>query len=104
MDDKLIEFLRTRKKGAEDIEKKAKEKGGYAKLTYFHFRAKEKPYKDALTVYKNDGLDSLKDHLKKEYKKYISDLKLNQMTQEEFQDVMGKIEVIGEIIIFIRSL
>ncbi len=99
----LLDFLRARRAGASETAKKAKEKGGYAMLTYYHFRAKDAPYKDAISVFKADGLDALNKHLKTEYKKYTSDLKLKETDQKEFQDIMGKIEVIGEIIIFIRE-
>jgi hypothetical protein len=30
-------------------------------------------------------------------------LKVKETTQKEFQDIVGKIEVVGEIIIFIRE-
>jgi predicted ATPase with chaperone activity len=103
MEDKLLDFLRQRREAAAESAKKAKEKGGYAMLSYYHFKAKDAPYKQAISVYKAEGLAAVKKHLKQEYTKYTDDLVENFTNQKEFQDIVGKIEVVGEIIIFIRD-
>jgi len=103
MEDKLLDFLRARRESAAEAARKAKEKGGYAMLSYYHFKAKDEPYKNALSVLKNEGMGELNKSLKEEYRKYTNDLKVKETTQKEFQDIVGKIEVIGEIIIFIRE-
>lgn len=96
-DNKFVEFVKTRKAGAEKIQHTAEAKGGPAKLTADHFRAKAKPYSEALKI----GLNEDK---KKVFAKHASDClsKLRgwkSMTQKEFQTVMGELEVWGELYI-----
>ena len=85
-------FAEKRLKGASKIVDGAKEKGGPAMLTYHHFVVKLPYYKDA-----SEGKFNM-DDAKKEFNQLIKKLSCD-MQQVEFQKVMGKIEVLGELII-----
>ena len=88
----FIEFSETRMKGAEKIATNAKEKGGLSMLTYNHFIVKLPYYKKA-----KQG-DFNIEEAKKEYDKTYKSISLN-MTQTEFQREVGRLEVLGELII-----
>ena len=88
----FIEFSETRMKGAEKIATNAKEKGGLSMLTYSHFIVKLPYYKKA-----KQG-DFNIEKAKKEYDKTYKSISLN-MTQTEFQREVGRLEVLGELII-----
>jgi hypothetical protein len=85
-------FANNRLSGAEKIIKSAKEKGGDAMLTYHHFNVKPSYYKKAI-----DGKFDI-EAAKKEYEKTYSKISL-KMTQIEFQREVGRLEVLGELII-----
>ena len=92
------EFAETREKGAEKIAKNAKEKGGFSMLTYHHFVVKLPYYKKAA----EGKLDLEGAH--KEYKELIKQLHTATKTnmnidQTAFQKLVGKIEVLGELLI-----
>lgn len=97
-DETLKEFSENRLAGATKISKAAKEKGGDALLTYHHFHVKLPYYQKSV-----DGeLDM--ESLKSEYDDLLTDLyeaTRNSMsiTQVEFQELVGKIEVVGELLI-----
>jgi hypothetical protein len=84
-------FVIKRLNGAEQITKSSKEKGGAALLTYEHYNAKLPIYKAARTKFSTEKAEQ-------EFRKLYSELNLN-MEQKEFQRVMGKLEVLGELII-----
>jgi len=91
-------FAEGRGEGAEKITDSAKEKGGNSMLTYHHFKVKLPYYEKAA-----EGKFDL-DKSKKEYNKLLETL--NTATKKEinikqiaFQELMGKIEVLGELII-----
>lgn len=86
------DFAETRGKGAEKIASNAKEKGGFALLTYNHFVVKLPYYKKAA-----EGKFDIEE-AKKEYEKIYKSISLT-MTQTEFQKAVGKLEVLGELII-----
>jgi hypothetical protein len=90
-------FSEKRLSGAEKIVKNAKEKGGPAMLTYHHFNVKLPYYKKA----KEGKLDI--EETKKEYKKLVKKLNTTaddiDISQIEFQKLVGLIEVLGELII-----
>jgi hypothetical protein len=94
----LREFAENRLAGATKISKAAKEKGGDALLTYHHFHVKLPYYQKSV-----DGeLDM--ESLKSEYDDLLTDLyeaTRNSMmiSQVEFQEIVGKIEVVGELLI-----
>ncbi len=94
-DKKFCEFAEKRLGGATKIAESAKEKGGPAMLTYHHFVVKLPYYKKAAAG--NFDLEETK----KEYKECLDrlcDLGSN-INQIEFQKLVGKIEVLGELII-----
>ena len=90
--EKFEEFAEIRHDGAEKIAKTAKEKGGFAMLTYNHFIVKLPYYEKA-----NKGNFDLEE-AKKEFEKIHKSISLS-MTQMEFQKQVGKLEVLGELII-----
>jgi len=92
------EFAETRMGGAEKIVDNAKEKGGLALLTWHHFKVKL-PYYEKATEGKLDL-----DKSKEEYKALLEQLykatnKEMNISQIAFQELVGKIEVLGELII-----
>jgi hypothetical protein len=89
---KIQDFAETRGKGAEKIANTAKEKGGLAMLTYQHFKVKLPYYEKA----SKGTLDYEK--AKEEYEKTYNKISLN-MTQMEFQREVGRLEVLGELLI-----
>jgi hypothetical protein len=91
-DPKLEEFAEIRHDGAEKIATSAKEKGGFSMLTYNHFIVKLPYYNKA-----NQGKFDIEEG-KKEFEKTLKSISLN-MTQTEFQREVGRLEVIGELII-----
>ena len=91
-DEKFEEFAGTRLKGAEKIADTTQEAGGLSLLTYKHYKVKLPYYKKAAT-----GKLNL-DDAKKEFDKTLKSISLN-MTQNEFQIEMGRLEVLGELLI-----
>jgi len=85
-------FANTRGKGAAKIAATAEEKGGLSLLTWHHFKVKAPYYKKA-TEGKFD-----KEAAKKEFEKTLKSISLN-MTQIEFQREVGRMEVLGELLI-----
>jgi hypothetical protein len=57
----MQQFVRKRSQGAKKIEDAAMAKGGYAKLTGVHFKAKEVPYRVCGKYIKGEDLDSIKE-------------------------------------------
>jgi len=91
------EFSKKRGEGAKKIAENAKEKGGLSILTYYHFDVKEPYYKKA----QQGTLDLVKS--KRELKALVGELYqgINDMSikQVAFQKLVGKIEVLGELLI-----
>ena len=95
---KIEDFAETRESGAEKIADNAKKKGGLAMLTYHHFVVKLPYYKKAAEG-KLDFEQAKKEYhqlLEKLYKATKGDLNIQQV---EFQKLVGKIEVLGELLI-----
>ncbi len=90
--DKFEEFAETRGKGAAKIASTAEEKGGLALLTWHHFKVKASYYQKA-TAGKFDV-----DSAKKEFAETLNKISLD-MTPVEFQREVGRLEVLGELII-----
>lgn len=86
------EFAQTRMKGADKIATTAKEKGGLAMLTYHHFNVKKPYYKKAA-----EGKFDLA-AAEKEWWKTFGKISLD-MSQTAFQTEVGRLEVLGELII-----
>jgi hypothetical protein len=85
-------FAQIRGKGAAKIASTAEEKGGLALLTWHHFKVKAPYYKKA-TGGKFD-----KEAAKKEFEETYKKISLD-MTQIEFQREVGRLEVLGELLI-----
>ena len=86
------EFAKTRKKGAEKITDNAKEKGGLSLLTWHHFKVKLPYYQKAV-----EGKFDF-DKAKKEFEETYNKISLI-MSQIEFQREVGRLEVLGELLI-----
>lgn len=86
------EFAETRKNGAAKIADNAKEKGGLALLTWHHFKVKDPYYKKA-----EEGKFNV-EQAEKEFQDTLKKISLN-MTQIEFQREVGRLEVLGELLI-----
>jgi len=85
-------FATTRGKGAAKIAATAEEKGGLSLLTWHHFKVKAPYYKKAEEG-KFDKEAAIKE-FEETYKKISLD-----MTQIEFQREVGRLEVLGELLI-----
>lgn len=59
-------------------------------LSYYHFKAKDEPYKNALSVLKNEGMAELNKSLRDEYRKYTNDLKVKETTQKNSKILLEK--------------
>jgi hypothetical protein len=90
--DTFESFADTREAGAEKIVDNAKSKGGLALLTWHHFKVKLPYYKKAAAG--KFDLDVAKKEFDATYKKIST-----SMTQIEFQREVGRLEVLGELII-----
>ena len=88
----IKDFASTRLKGAEKIADTIQKAGGLSLLTYKHYKVKLPYYKKAAA----GKLD--KEAAKKEFEKTLKSISLN-MTQNEFQIEMGRLEVLGELLI-----
>ena len=86
------EFANIRGKGAAKIAENAEKKGGLSLLTWHHFKVKAPYYKKA-----NEGnLDM--EQAKKEFNETYKKISLG-MSQIEFQREVGRLEVLGELLI-----
>jgi len=91
-EEKFEEFAITRGKGAAKIASTAEKKGGLSLLTWHHFKVKAPYYKKA-----EEGKFD-KEAAIKEFEKTLKSISLN-MTQIEFQREVGRMEVLGELLI-----
>jgi hypothetical protein len=97
---KFEEFAEHRLDGATKITNSAEEKGGDALLTYHHFKVKL-PFYEEVT----DGKFN-KNRTQAHYEDLVEEL-FNRginFEQIEFQEIMGKIEVLGELLIKSKEL
>ena len=92
------DFSQARLDGATGISNAAKEKGGAALLTYQHFVVKLPYYRKAASGKFNpeETKSELSDLVKLLAKGISNPIQLNQV---EFQRLVGKIEVVGELLI-----
>jgi len=92
-------FVTKRAAGAAKIAHSAKEKGGFSTLTAIHFAAKAKPYKDTQKWATKEDRNA---HYKKMAEEVYAKLAdLDNLSQKEFQALMGELEVWGEV--YLRS-
>lgn len=94
----LKEFVKKRAAGARKIEQMAEKKGGYSLLTAVHFKAKETPYNAALKHCEDEGSDFIEKKADECFNK-LKDWK--NLSQRDFQYIMGQLEAYGEV--YIRS-
>lgn len=94
--DNMIEFIDSRSAGAEKIAKEASRKAGVSKLTAAHFKAKLPVYEKIKKAVKNDKSIVF---IRKEYRKTLGELRKIRSNQIKFQELCGKLEVLGEILI-----
>jgi len=90
--EKFEDFAIVRGKGAAKISENAEKKGGLALLTWHHFKVKAPYYKKAA-----EGKFDV-EKAKKEFEDTYKKISLN-MTQIEFQREVGRMEVLGELLI-----
>ena len=86
------EFAKKRGEGAAKIASNAEKKGGLALLTWHHFKVKTPYYKKATEGKFN------KETATKEFEQTLKKISLN-MTPIEFQREVGRLEVLGELLI-----
>jgi hypothetical protein len=94
--DTIESFADTREAGAEKIAENAKKKGGLALLTWHHFKVKLPYYKRAAAG--KFDVEAAKKEFEATYKKIST-----SMTQIEFQREVGRLEVLGELIIRMKK-
>jgi hypothetical protein len=85
-------FAKKRLAGAEKIADTTQEAGGLSLLTYKHYKVKLPYYKKAAA----GKLD--KEAAKKEFEETLKSISLG-MTQTQFQIEVGRLEVLGELLI-----
>ena len=92
------EFAETRMGGAKTITDNAKEKGGLAMLTWHHFKVKLPYYKKASegTLDMSKAAEQYKKLLEQLYVATKGDMDIEQIA---FQELLGKMEVLGELLI-----
>lgn len=90
------EFAATRGKGANKIADSAESTGGLSMLTWHHFKVKL-PYYDKAAKGKFDTVKA-----KQEFQQTLGKISLN-MTPVEFQKEVGRLEVLGELLIRNKS-
>jgi hypothetical protein len=93
----LVVFAKKRHAGAEKIANSAKEKGGAALLTYEHFRVKLPYYAKAEKGFDAKAAKAEYVSLCKELHSHMN--KIEEMDMDKFQRLLGKMEVIGELLI-----
>jgi hypothetical protein len=86
------DFAKARGEGAAKIASNAQDKGGLALLTWHHFKVKTPYYKKAV----EGKLDMEK--AEKEFEETYKKISLD-MSQIEFQREVGRLEVLGELLI-----
>jgi hypothetical protein len=86
------EFAKKRGEGAAKIAENAEKKGGLALLTWHHFKVKASYYKKATEGKFNE------EAAKKEFEQTLKKISLG-MSPIEFQREVGRLEVLGELLI-----
>lgn len=97
-EDTFEDFAETRGKGAEKITDNAKDKGGLSMLTWHHFKVKL-PYYEKAAEGKFDVEKAEKEYKELLEKLYKATKKEMNISQIRFQELVGKLEVLGELII-----
>jgi hypothetical protein len=87
------EFFDKRREGARKISDSAKEKGGPAMLTHWHFLAKDAQYEDVIKAMKEK---KGREFFVGKYKSFLEQLHKSDFGQKRFQAISGQLEVWGE--------
>ena len=98
--DDLKLFIEKRSQGAKKIAESAEKKGKYSTLTAIHFKAKEVPYEQAMKHFDDKNDKFIEDKADKCFDK-LKDWK--NMSQHQFQKVMGELEAYGEVFIRLKE-
>jgi hypothetical protein len=97
MNDSFEDFSEKRGEGGAKIAQNSKEKGGLAILTYYHYEVKAPYYKKAQEGTLN--LVESKNELEDLMTELHNSIKFMTIEQIDFQKLVGKIEVLGELLI-----
>lgn len=92
--EEILDFLQKRREGARKIYNDTASKGGPAQLTAWHFKAKDRQYLDAISAVKNNRPES---YFKNQVNSLIGKIRAGKNKQKNFQELMGELEVWGEI-------
>jgi len=93
----LLEFLEKRLEGAKKIASQARAKGGYAKLTAWHFESKLPEYQKLIQLAKQKSKKEVKEKAETEFSHYMNKVR-SARTEKEFQVASGQMEVWGELV------
>ena len=91
------QFASKRLEGATKISNDAKEKGGPAVLTHYHFVVKLPYYENASNG--NFNVDESKTLLDSKSKEFCDKIYNMDLSEIEFQKLVGEIEVLGELLL-----
>lgn len=91
--EEMIKFFKTRMEGAAKIASEAESKGGAAILTAWHFKAKHKPYQEVIKAIEEAKPESF---FVNRCKSLLGKIHCGNMKQEDFQKLMGELEVYME--------
>jgi len=92
------EFADTRLSGAESITDTTKEKGGLALLTWHHYKVKL-PYYEKAAEGELDLTKAREEYVELLNQLYEATNKTMSIEQIAFQELVGRIEVLGELLI-----
>ncbi len=94
---KDITLFHKRKEGAHKIATEAKTKGGPAQLTAWHFAAKNPEYQKCLSILQQSNPQNT---ILSKYKSLLGKLNnIDDMSQQQFQELIGQTEVYGEVFV-----
>lgn len=97
---KDLSLFRKRKEGAEKIAVSTKEKGGPSKMTAWHFQAKLPQYDSVFKVLSEPDPEN---KVKAKFDQLVASLSSKMDSQRHFQEIMGEIEVWGEVLVQLRK-
>jgi chorismate mutase len=95
----LLDFLEKRLEGAKKVAEQARSKGGYAKLTAWHFEAKLPEYEKLIELAKDKSDKEVKNKARTEFNNYVNKVR-SASSEKAFQEISGKLEVYGEVLRF----
>jgi hypothetical protein len=96
----LVQFCEDRRSGASKILNQARAKGGLSQLTIWHFAAKLPEYDACIKAIKAGKPASYFQNQQIKLVRQLNSIR----NQHKFQEVMGQVEVWGEVFIKIYSI